>query len=336
MSLTIGITNPQGVVLAADSRQTYVNNFNQNRVGSDTATKIIALTPSVAVTIAGSVYLETPTLEKPYPKSVVEYINDFANGLTGSESVKTIGVNLHRFLKHLYKVEEKIEQTKQQLTKQISDQGAKILNNSLSSQEDGSFVSAQIQTADGQQGTIVAPLNNVSLAVAGYDKLGSKDPRQHLFLLNIPGSVEHRREQDKEGQYGAVWQGQTDVVMRIIKGFDPRIGNLPFMQVPDPAVQQQVQQQLDGLEYMVAWQSITLHDAIEISKLLVETSIAMQKFSSGPVIAPIDIQGIGGEVDIAVIDPIEGFGWFKSKEIIVDRPVFRQSLKTSEKKPSQH
>ena len=337
MSLTIGITNPQGIILAADSRQTYINNLNQNRVGSDTATKIIPLSPTVAVTVAGNLYFDIPSPTNPYPKSVLEYITEYSYTLVGNETVQAIANDLHTFLAARYKLEEKLDQAKQALTTQIKQQGATIIPGSMTAEEDGRILTALITAKDGQQGRVVAPMNGLSLIVAGYDKLGTRDPKQHLFLINIPGKVDHRRRPGDQDQYGAVWQGQGDAVTRLLRGFDDRIGMLPFMQIAGQNMNpEQVNQQLGGLQYMVAWQAMTLQDAIEMSKLLIKTSIAIQKFSSGPVAQPLDIQGVGGPVDVAIIDPIEGFGWFQNKEIKVIRPEFNKAVPKPAQRRQQH
>jgi len=43
MSLGINVTIPEGIVLAADSRQTYRNQKGMARVGSDSASKVFRI-----------------------------------------------------------------------------------------------------------------------------------------------------------------------------------------------------------------------------------------------------------------------------------------------------
>ena len=43
MSLGINVTIPEGIVLAADSRQTYRNQKGMSRVGSDSASKVFRI-----------------------------------------------------------------------------------------------------------------------------------------------------------------------------------------------------------------------------------------------------------------------------------------------------
>ena len=47
MSLCINITTPEGIILAADSRQSYINKKGMSRVGSDSATKLFRGTSTV-------------------------------------------------------------------------------------------------------------------------------------------------------------------------------------------------------------------------------------------------------------------------------------------------
>lgn len=53
----------------------------------------------------------------------------------------------------------------------------------------------------------------------------------------------------------------------------------------------------------------SLQDAIELSKFLIETTSIFQKFSN-------EVQTVGGETDIALLTPFDGFTWIKRKELM--------------------
>ena len=57
MTLAIAVVNPQGIVVAADSRRT-ITIGNVNRVGSDSAEKLFALTDTVLAATTGWAFLQ--------------------------------------------------------------------------------------------------------------------------------------------------------------------------------------------------------------------------------------------------------------------------------------
>ena len=60
---------------------------------------------------------------------------------------------------------------------------------------------------------------------------------------------------------------------------------------------------------------MTLQDGIDFSKLIINTTSAIQRFSDGVVGDPGDVPGVGGPVDIAIITKDDGFKWIRRKEL---------------------
>lgn len=73
MTLIIATTTPDGVVLTADSRQTYVNRSGLPRIASDNATKIIQLTETAVVATAGTAFF----IDGGKQKSIQAYLHEF-------------------------------------------------------------------------------------------------------------------------------------------------------------------------------------------------------------------------------------------------------------------
>src|SRR5665811_2456963 len=73
MSLGINVTIPEGIVLAADSRQTYRNQKGMARVGSDSASKVFRIGSRMGLVIAGLAFM--PQLG--VMKNVSGFIDDF-------------------------------------------------------------------------------------------------------------------------------------------------------------------------------------------------------------------------------------------------------------------
>ena len=61
MSIIISIRTPEGVVLAADSRQSYTNARGNTRVGTDYGAKVFQLSPRIGVATFGWAFLQPQT-----------------------------------------------------------------------------------------------------------------------------------------------------------------------------------------------------------------------------------------------------------------------------------
>ncbi|HCL90629.1 MAG TPA: hypothetical protein DHW70_04855, partial [Candidatus Atribacteria bacterium] len=73
MSLGINTTTPEGIVLAADSRQSYRNRKGMARIGSDNASKLFQLNRRIGIIVTGLAFLP----EDGVMKSVSKFIEQF-------------------------------------------------------------------------------------------------------------------------------------------------------------------------------------------------------------------------------------------------------------------
>ena len=147
----------------------------------------------------------------------------------------------------------------------------------------------------------------------------NRDGSHQVFTCHIPGDKKKNRDSREKGrEYGASWIGQTDVVSRIVLGFDGRIGNLPFVEEASRHFKKEIiGRQLRSLEYVIQWGTMTLQDAIDFCTLMIETTSAIQKFSDGIKANPGDLPGVGGLVEVLTITTEEGFKWIRKKKITV-------------------
>ena len=60
MTLALNTLTSNGMILTADSRQTYRNSAGMVRIGSDSTTKIFKVTDMVGVAIAGKAFVPDP------------------------------------------------------------------------------------------------------------------------------------------------------------------------------------------------------------------------------------------------------------------------------------
>lgn len=156
----------------------------------------------------------------------------------------------------------------------------------------------------------------VGLHVVGYNKDSTIG---EAYLVQIPpGSSQLLRNTNNAG---CNWDGQTDVITRLVRGLDPRIELLPFVRhaIDNPLPNQPtVAEQIVNLQYVINWATMTLQDAIDFALFMVNSTIKMQRFSDGITMDQGDIPGCGGEVDVAVITHRDGFRWIQKKELRVN------------------
>lgn len=307
MSLGINTLTPEGIVLAADSRQTYRNHKGMARVGSDSASKVFKLSARVGLIVAGLAFLP----ENNVPKNVSRFIEEFKKSIAASDSVKEISTKLKNFFEEAYPYKEELNKLPTQIKADLQRQGYEIIEIKKGNKN----VKFKFKTPDGVEKAGVAGVDPLQFIVAGYNSDGT----HQAVMVHIPGDNEVKRDSKKAGQeYGASWIGQTDVISRIVLGFDGRIGSLPvFQKLAEELGQEAIKQQLGNLEYVIQWGTMTLQDGIDFSTLAIETTTALQRFSDGVRGDPGDIPGVGGPVDVAVITPGHGFVWVSKKNLKV-------------------
>lgn len=310
MSLTINVTTPEGLVLAADSRQSYRNKKGQARVGSDSAIKVIQLGNRVGVTLAGPAFLP----ENGTPKNVSKFVEDFKReNNIDSLAVEEITKRLKTFFEEKYNYKEQLKKLPENIKNDLKAKGLELLEmKELDDHVEFTFRDKQGKTGKGAGGVDV-----LSLMVAGYDLDGS----HHVRIAYVPGDIQEKRNSKIKGkEYGASWTGQIDVVARIVLGRDPRTMNLLIQKgfTKEGVTEERLLKEFfGGLEYAISWGTMTLQDAIDFCRLMIETTSAIQKFSDGIAMDPGDIPGVGGPIDIAVITPDKGFVWVNKKKLAV-------------------
>jgi hypothetical protein len=302
MTLAISSLTSSGIVLTADSRQTYRNQAGAIRVGSDSATKLFKLTDSCGVAISGRAFLN----ETNQPaKDAGFFVKRFAeseklSGLT----VKQIAEKLNKCIGDIF-VTRELEGVKKQIENRVKELGGTELT---ISPPDGNVLPYSFKDKDGKTISDNGWVETLTMIVAGIDS----DKIGRACIVFVPKGITNERDTQ---QCGALWVGQTDVLGRIVKGFAPEIGNLDFVKAATANDSAGVSTQLEKLEYIINWGTITLQDAVDFCVLMTRTTASIQRFSDGTRLTPGGIPGVGGEIDIAVITPEKGFAWLKQKTL---------------------
>ena len=256
MSLGIITTTPEGIVMAADSRQSYRNRKGMSRVGSDSASKVFRITDKVGLIVTGLAFLQ----ENGVLKNISRFVEEFKDSLKNeSLTVREISDKLNEFFDTKYQYKEQLKTLPNQIKADLERQGFTILE----IKEEKDRISFSFKDSQGALKKGVAGVEQLRFIVAGFND----DSSHEVLIINVPGEVQSKRNSRERGkEYGADWVGQTDVVSRIVLGFDGRIGNLPMMQkISSEIGAEETNKQLRGLEYVIQWGTMTLQDGIDFS-----------------------------------------------------------------------
>jgi len=309
MSLAINTTTSDGLVLAADSRQSYRNRKGQSRIGSDSAVKIFELSKFIGLAVTGPAFLE----EEGVLKNISKFVEDFRHKYTiDNTSVETVAKNIHEFFDEKYNYRPALEELPQKIKQELKQKGLEMID---SKEVEGKII-FKFKDSDGKIGEGMGGVDQLAFIVAGYNPDGS----HQVFMVYVPGQIEEKRSSKAKGkEYGASWAGQFDVVARVVLGRDPRLSNLSFVQQAVKNLgDDTIKRELAGLEYAISWGTMNLQDSIDFAVLMIQTTSAIQRFSDGVLMDPGDIPGVGGPVDVAVITPNKGFVWIERKSLGVD------------------
>ena len=306
MSLVINTTTPEGIVLAADSRQSYRNMKGMARIGSENAIKIFEINRRIGVGITGLAFLPEGSVQK----NVSQYIEEFRrDSKVKNMEVKDVARKLNHVFSQKYQWKEQLEQIKFNIQNDLKSKGCTMLQ----MEDEGPLLKFSFRTPQGTIENGIARPDPIELLVAGYNQDGT----HKVYSVTIPGPVQKLRDGKKPNmEYGSSWIGQGDVAARIVLGFDGRIQNIEFVkEAIQKRNEQEIQAQLRGLEYAIQWGTMSLQDAIDFATLMIQTTSAIQRFSDGINADPGDMPGVGGPINVAVITPNHGFVWVKKKKL---------------------
>lgn len=150
----------------------------------------------------------------------------------------------------------------------------------------------------------------INFVVAGYN---SDSQSGELFSIEVPSAAAPAAAVRSTNNPGPWWIGQIDVVARIINGYDPRTLNLPFVQAANQNADAKAQ--LDGLSYAIYYTAMTIQDAIDFVVGMIQITITTQRFTAGIMTQQGAVAGVGGPIDVAVVQPGREINWIARKEL---------------------
>ena len=143
--------------------------------------------------------------------------------------------------------------------------------------------------------------------VGGYDE-GA--PYGRVFECFVPTAPQPKEQHPGSDQFGMVWGGQKEFTDRIITGFD---GQLPGIVQDILALDDHQRDNLgiqlkERLQANIPFAFLPLQDSVDLSILLIRTTIAVQNWVVG-------VRGVGGPIDIVTITRTDGFRPVQQKSI---------------------
>jgi hypothetical protein len=276
MSLGIAIKGPEGVVLAADSRVTI---FTQAPQMADQPLMLIPSTFDHA----------TKLLRVRHENQKHVAAITFGAGAIGMTEPRTARSYMPEFEKQL---------------------GAAAR---MSVQEFANALSAFFgkRWTDGGMPVDMGQQNDMFFYVGGYD---GDDPYGKVFGFSVPTAPEPVLAIE-DGQFGAAWGGQREIVDRLVQGFDPQVPIFAEESLgiaPEHRNPNELYNQLKvKVGAPIPWQFLPLQDCVDLAMFLIKTTIAYQRFTVG-------IRGVGGATDVAAITR-DGVNDIQMKQISGER-----------------
>jgi hypothetical protein len=308
MSLAINTTTPEGIILATDSRQSFRNRKGMARIGSDNATKLFQINKRIGIAVVGLAFLS----DDGVIKNISKFIDEFKNEIDVKDlKVKEVAEKIHYLFDKKYDYKKPLKDLPAKIQIDLQRQGCEVIE--IKPEE--YVVRFRFKDKNGQIKEGMSGVDSINVLVAGYNKDGNHE----VYICYIPGEIQKKRNSKEKGkEYGATWIGQSDVVSRIVLGWDGRISNIKFAnQQLQKIGKEEFNKQLRSLEYVIQWGTMTVQDAIDFCVLMIDTTSAIQRFSDGIKGNPGDMPGVGRPVDIAVITPGKGFVWINKKKLRV-------------------
>lgn len=275
MSLGIAFKGPEGIVLAADSRVTLLAQVPVQNPQATQSTQAM-LVPATYDNATKLLRIES----QPY-LGVVTY----GAGAIGQQQPRTAHSFLPEFEQHL---------AKQPGRRSVHQFAGEL----------GQFFLQQWQavTPPNYQGP------DMVFLVGGFDEGASYG---RVFEVLVPSRPEPWEFYQGEGEFGMAWGGQRAIPDRLMQGFDPAViaKAKDYLQLSDEQAVGLDAHLRAQLQLPIPFQFLPLQDSVNLSIMLIRTTIALQTWT-------VDVRGVGGAIDVATITRTDGYRAVQQKQIM--------------------
>lgn len=149
---------------------------------------------------------------------------------------------------------------------------------------------------------------SVMFLIGGYDE---GEPYGRVYKVEVPNNPEPVEQNPGHGSFGITWGGQLRFTSRLISGFEPALIELTrqFLDISEDKARKLQGHLQRHLATRIPYQFLPLQDCVDLSELLVRTTIQLQNYVAGT-------RGVGGPVDIAVVTRKDGFRAVRRKQVV--------------------
>ncbi len=145
---------------------------------------------------------------------------------------------------------------------------------------------------------------NMTFVVAGFDE---NEVLGKVFVIDIPRKPEPQ-ERSTGNNFGMTFGGQTEIVTRLMMGYDLRLPNMLKKELGlNDEQQKKFDTVINSYRSNVPFQIFALQDCIDLASFYIKTTVEAQRLSVG-------IRGVGGEIDIAIIKRNQPLEFIKRKK----------------------
>lgn len=145
----------------------------------------------------------------------------------------------------------------------------------------------------------------MTFVVAGFDK---GDIYGRVYVVEIPSAPEPK-EANPGGEFGTTFGGQPETANRILSGYAAGLPNALTKDLKlEPDQVAVMRQTLARFQAVIPLPALGLQDCVNMAIFLIRTTIGVQGFT-------LDIRGVGGPIDIAVITRNKDLRFIQQKEV---------------------
>jgi hypothetical protein len=173
----------------------------------------------------------------------------------------------------------------------------------------------------GKLGQAAKVNTNLGFLLGGYSKPGDLGESWSVEIQQAVPQPPKKLRQDHE--VGLSWGGMTEVLQRMVVGFDPAIFQALAAVLQPPQNPTVLASQLGPvlaaqLQRPLVFAPMPIQDVIDLARFFVHSAIMYSRFLPGPNI-------VGGPIEIAAITKHENFKWISRKHYY-DQPLNREPI----------
>lgn len=158
------------------------------------------------------------------------------------------------------------------------------------------------------QALMPADFNGPDMAfmIGGYNE---GEPYGKVYEVFIPSRPEPS-ERHPGSEFGILWGGQSEYVDRIIRGFDERLPAQiqQALNLPNEQTAQLADQLRRAAQLPIPFQFLPLQDCVDLAIFMIRMTISLQHWV-------VDIRGVGGDINVAIVTRTGGYQSIQSQKI---------------------